>query len=76
MMKRNYEKLDANYNLMTVIGNPTAFQTLKQAQVYKADLFIAVMPFESRNIMACTNGIETRRKKNSGKSGQLRIPFT
>jgi len=29
-------ELDANYNLMTVIGNPTAFQTLKQAQVYKA----------------------------------------
>lgn len=23
-------ELDANYNLMTVIGNPTAFQTLKQ----------------------------------------------
>lgn len=61
---------------MTVIGNPTAFQTLKQAQVYKADLFIAVMPFESRNIMACTMASKLGAKKNSGKSGQLRIPFT
>ena len=56
-------ELDANYNLMTVIGNPTAFQTLKQAQVYKADLFIAVMPFESRNIMACTMASKLGAKK-------------
>ena len=41
-------ELDANYNLMTIVGNPTAFQTLEQAKVHQADLFIAVMPSVAR----------------------------
>ncbi|MCP9611705.1 Trk system potassium transporter TrkA [Coprobacter tertius] len=45
--------IDANYNLMTVVGSPTSFDILKKAGVNKADLFIAVMPFETRNITAC-----------------------
>lgn len=45
--------IDANYNLMTVVGSPTSFKSLKQAGVNRADLFIAVTPFESRNITAC-----------------------
>lgn len=45
--------LDANYNLLTVQGRPTSFTALKSAGVEKCDLFIAVTPFETRNIVAC-----------------------
>jgi len=46
--------LDSNYNLMTVVGNPTSFSVLKEAGVASAGLFVAVMPYETRNIVACT----------------------
>lgn len=45
--------LDSNYNLMTVVGSPTSIKVLKEAGVGNADLFIAVMPYETRNITAC-----------------------
>ncbi len=45
--------LDSNYNLLTVQGRPTSFKTLRQAGVEGCDLFIAVTPFETRNIVAC-----------------------
>ena len=41
--------LDLNYNLMTIAGSPTSLKILKQAGINEADLFIAVMPFETRN---------------------------
>ena len=46
--------LDSNYNLLTVQGRPTSFKTLRQAGVEGCDLFIAVTPFETRNIVACS----------------------
>ena len=46
--------LDSNYNLMTVVGNPTSFSVLTEAGVSNAGLFVAVMPYETRNIVACT----------------------
>ncbi len=46
--------LDANYNLMTVQGSPTSFQVLKDVGVRQSDLFIAVTPYEDRNITACS----------------------
>lgn len=45
--------LDSNYNLLTVEGRPTSFVTLRQAGVEKCDLFIAVTPFETRNVVSC-----------------------
>lgn len=45
--------LDANYNLLTVVGNPTNFSTLRDAAVQRCDLFIAVTPFETDNAVAC-----------------------
>ncbi|MCD7710735.1 MAG: Trk system potassium transporter TrkA [Porphyromonadaceae bacterium] len=56
LVDTNEEKLhwlDSNYNLMTITGSPTSFDILKQAGAEKTDLFIAVTPFESRNIVAC-----------------------
>lgn len=46
-------KLDSNFDLMTVCASPTSIQALKNAGVANADLFIAVMPEESRNMTAC-----------------------
>lgn len=46
--------LDANYNLMTFEGNPTSFTTLREAGAAGCDLFIAVTPYESNNIVACS----------------------
>lgn len=40
-------------NLMTVTGSPTSISALREAEVPKADLFIAVTPNESVNIHAC-----------------------
>jgi Trk K+ transport system NAD-binding subunit len=34
--------LDAEYNLMAVVGDGTAFSILRQAEVDKCELFIAV----------------------------------
>lgn len=46
--------LDSSYNLMTVKGSPTSFYTLKDAHTSRADLFIAVTPSESTNLVACS----------------------
>lgn len=45
--------LDANYNLLTCQGRPTSFKALRDAGVENCNLFIAVTPFETRNIVAC-----------------------
>lgn len=46
--------LDSSYNLMTVKGSPTSFEALKDAGAGKADLFVAVTPFEATNLVACS----------------------
>ncbi|MCM1483983.1 MAG: Trk system potassium transporter TrkA [Muribaculaceae bacterium] len=47
-------QLDANYNLLTVAGQPTSFAVLRQAGAGKCDLFIAVTPSETDNLLACS----------------------
>lgn len=47
------DQLDANYNLMTYNGSPTSFSTLREVGISDTDLFIAVTPYETRNIAAC-----------------------
>lgn len=46
--------LDANYNLLTISGSPISFAVLKSAGVAKCDLFIAVTPSETTNLLACS----------------------
>ena len=46
-------RIDSNYNLMTRAGSPTSFSTLKEARAGSADLFIAVTPYEEKNLIAC-----------------------
>jgi trk system potassium uptake protein TrkA len=45
--------LGSNFDLMTVTGSATSITSLKNMGVNDADLFVAVMPEESRNITAC-----------------------
>lgn len=56
LVDKDYQKLaslDANYNLMTSVGNPTSFEVLREAGAAKCDLFIAVTPYETENVTAC-----------------------
>lgn len=46
--------IDANYNLMTMTGSPMSFHVLKDAGVEHCDLFIAVTPFETNNVIAAS----------------------
>lgn len=41
-------------DLMTVVGSAHSFQDLKKTELAKSDLFIAVTPFEERNVLACS----------------------
>ena len=45
--------LDSRYDIMTLQGRPTSINTLKEADVEHADLFVGVTPDESRNMNAC-----------------------
>lgn len=45
--------LDTTFNLMTIVGKPTSFITLRDARVGASDLFIAVTPHEDKNLVAC-----------------------
>ena len=45
--------ISADYDLMTVQATPSRIQTLKDAGVANADLFIAVTPDENLNMNAC-----------------------
>ncbi len=47
-------EIENNYNLIAIVGSPTSFETLKRAGAGEADLFVAVTPYETRNIVACT----------------------
>jgi trk system potassium uptake protein len=46
-------KISGEVDLLTITGSAHSFQDLKQTGLAKADLFIAVTPFEERNVLAC-----------------------
>ncbi len=45
--------IDSNYNLMTWNGSSSSFHTLRDIGVQDSDLYIAVTPYETRNISSC-----------------------
>lgn len=47
------QKIANQIDLLTVNGAANSINDLKEAGVAKADLFIAVTPYESRNVLAC-----------------------
>jgi trk system potassium uptake protein len=57
------ERIANQVDLMTVHGAANSIIDLKEAGVSKADLFIAVTPFESRNVLACILAKDQGAKK-------------
>ncbi|MFV0344652.1 MAG: Trk system potassium transporter TrkA [Bacteroidales bacterium] len=47
------KRMSASMDLMCVEGSPQSLVDLKRAEVYRADLFIGVTPYEERNILSC-----------------------
>lgn len=45
--------IDSNYNLMTWNGSTSSFEDLREIGIKDADLYIAVTPFETRNLSTC-----------------------
>lgn len=45
--------LEANYDMITRVGNPTSIRDLTDVGVKDVDLFIAVTPSETENMTAC-----------------------
>ncbi len=45
--------IDSNYNLMTWNGSTSSFEALREIGIKDADLYIAVTPFETRNLSTC-----------------------
>lgn len=57
------DMLDSNYNLMTWNGSTSSFQTLRNLGVDQCDLYIAVTPYETRNITSCAIAKKLGAKK-------------
>ena len=56
LLDSDQERLDVindNYNLMTWNGSTSSFETLRDVGVGDTDLYIAVTPYETRNITSC-----------------------
>lgn len=47
------DAIDSRYNLMTWFGSTSSFQTLRDMGVADSDLYIAVTPYETRNVTSC-----------------------
>ena len=66
LLDSNQESLDVinnNYNLMTWNGSTSSFEALRSVGVAGSDLYIAVTPFETRNISSCAIAKKLGAKK-------------
>lgn len=61
--KHQLDLIDSNYNLMTFHGSTSSFSTLKQLGISNSDLYVAVTPYESRNITSCAIAKKLGAKK-------------
>lgn len=51
--RERLQELEASYNFMTVVGDPTSVKVLEDCGAGEADLFVAVTPDDNANIVAC-----------------------
>ena len=63
MAEERLRSIEANFDLMTIKGNPTSLKDLREVGVGNADLFIAVTPEESTNMTACMLATNMGSKK-------------
>ena len=59
--------IGSDYDLLTMVGQPTSLKILRDANVADADLFISVTPLESKNITACILAHELGAKRTVAK---------
>ena len=59
--------IGSDYDLLTMVGQPTSLRILRDANVADADLFISVTPLESKNITACILAHELGAKRTVAK---------
>lgn len=50
---RHLMELESDFNLRTYCGDPTDFETLREANAAKADIFVAVTANTAENLVAC-----------------------
>ncbi|MDE7402975.1 MAG: Trk system potassium transporter TrkA [Muribaculaceae bacterium] len=55
--------IDSNYNLMTYNGSTSSFDSLRAVGIKDCDLYIAVTPFETRNLASCAIAKKLGAKK-------------
>lgn len=60
-------RIGADYDLLTMEGNPASVTTLREAGVEHADLFIAVSPDQNQNINCCILAHALHVKKTVAK---------
>ena len=68
--------LNAEYNLMTIVGDGTDFSTLRQAEVEQCDLFVAVTDVAERNIVSCCIAKSLGAKMTVARVWVLILPFS
>lgn len=59
--------INDNYNLMTLNGSTSSFETLREVGVASSDLYIAVTPYETRNITSCAIAKRLGAKKTMAR---------
>lgn len=59
--------INDNYNLMTWNGSTSSFETLRGVGVADSDLYIAVTPYETRNITSCSIAKHLGAKKTMAR---------
>lgn len=59
----NLQDLDTDYDVMTKVGSSTSISDLQSCNIRQCDLFIAVTPHESANIMACMIAKQLKARK-------------
>ena len=55
--------IDSNSNLRTWNGSTSSFESLRDVGIADADLYIAVTPYETRNITSCAIAKKLGAKK-------------
>ena len=59
--------INDNYNLMTWNGSTSSFESLRGVGVASSDLYIAVTPYETRNITSCSIAKHLGAKKTMAR---------
>lgn len=66
LLDNDQQRLDVindNYNLMTWYGSTSSFEALRDVGVSNSDLYVAVTPYETRNITSCAIAKKLGAKK-------------